>query len=222
MDWKTLTVRTARGFSAIAPVFGIPIVVLMSADLAVSASEGIVDRTAEPSIERVEADLEGLARGMAALETRYREKVVPVERVLGPFHEDEDWIRRISVALVREAEVVGMDPRVLASVVLVEDPWLDPEIESSQGALGLMQVMPFHAGRWGCPSNNLTEAEANICHGARIFEHYLRLNHGDVDRALLAYNGCVDGTNTPDCQAYPGHVYARAGRAVLQQWLPMD
>jgi len=222
MDWKTFIVRAVRGFSAIAPVFGIPVVVLMSADLAVSASEWTARDGAEPAFERIEADLEGLDAGMSELEVRYHERVAPVERVLRPFHEDEEWVRRISVALVREAEAVGMDPRVLASVVLVEDPWLDPSVRSSQGALGLMQVMPFHAGRWGCASTDLTDAETNICHGARIFQHYLQRNDGDVDRALLAYNGCVNGTNTPNCYTYPGHVYARAGRAVLQQWLPMD
>ena len=212
MDWMKLTIRTVRGFSAIAPVFGIPVIVLVSADRTAAASEKAVDRGAEPAIERVETGLEYLTAGMAELETRYREEIAPVERVLAPFHEDEAWVRRISVALVREAEAVGIDPRVLASVVLVEDPWLDPTARSSQGALGLMQVMPFHAGRWGCPSTDLTQAETNICHGARIFENYLRRNGGDVDRALLAYNGCVNGTNTPDCFAYP----------VLQQWLPMD
>jgi hypothetical protein len=30
--------------------------------------------------------------------------------------------------------------------------------------------------------------------------------------ALLRYNGCVKGTNTPDCGQYPGRVLARASR----------
>lgn len=222
MDPRTLVIRAVRGFSAIAPVFGIPIVVLMSADGTASAAGTAEKRVAEPTIDWLEGDLDGLTGGMAELELRYQDRVAPVERVLRPFHEDQQWVRRIAVALVREAEAVGMDPRVLASVLLVEDPWLDPDIRSSQGATGLMQVMPFHAGQWGCPSEDLTEAEANICHGARIFDDYLRRHEGNLDRALLAYNGCVSGTNTPNCHTYPAHVYARAGRAALQQWLPMD
>ena len=30
--------------------------------------------------------------------------------------------------------------------------------------------------------------------------------------ALLRYNGCVRGTNTPDCRLYPSKVLARASR----------
>lgn len=222
MDPRSVLLRAIRGLSAIAPVFGIPVVVLVSADGAASAPGNTENRGGEPTIDRIEAEMEGLTAEMADLELRYQDRVAPVEEVLRPFHEDEQWVRRIAVALVREAEAVGMDPRVLASVVLVEDPWLDPDVRSSQGATGLMQVMPFHAGQWGCPSEDLTVAEANICHGARIFDDYLRRHNGDLDRALLAYNGCVNGTNTPNCHTYPAHVYARAGRAALQQWLPMD
>jgi hypothetical protein len=57
--------------------------------------------------------------------------------------------------------------------------------------------------------------DANICHGARIFAHYLGATNGNVDRALLRYNGCVTGENTPDCDLYPNKVFARAGRATL-------
>jgi soluble lytic murein transglycosylase-like protein len=108
---------------------------------------------------------------------------------------------------------------VLAAVVLVEDPMLDPDVQSSQGAVGLMQVMPFHAGRWDCGSADLTDLDANVCHGARIFRDYLVRAGGNIDRALLAYNGCVRGLNTPDCHKYPSHVYSNAGRAALRSWL---
>lgn len=222
MDWKTWAGRAARSLPAVAPVFGIPAFVLMSASFAASASDSLPLPPAEPAVDRLERAVSDLSESATDLERRYRERVAPVEQVLQPFHEDRQWIRRIALALVREADAVDMDPRVLASVLLVEDPWLDPGVRSSQGAVGLMQVMPFHAGRWGCPATDLTVAEANICHGARIFAHYLRSHGGDLDRALLAYNGCVTGSNTPNCFAYPGHVYARAGRAALQQWLTMD
>jgi hypothetical protein len=60
--------------------------------------------------------------------------------------------------------------------------------------------------------------DANICHGARIFAHYLGATNGDVDRALLRYNGCVTGSVTPNCHQYPSQVYARAGRASVMAW----
>lgn len=222
MDWKTLAGPAFRAFAAVASVTAIPAVVL----IAVASSQPERDPAPVAAdveiIEGLEARGALLAGSLGRMESWYRRDVVPVEQVLRPFHEDERWVRRLSLALVREAREVEMDPRVLASVLLVENPWLDPGARSSQGAVGLMQVMPFHAGRWGCPSADLTLVEANICHGARIFAHYLRRHDGDIDRALLAYNGCVRGTNTPDCHTYPGHVYARAGRAAFQRWLSMD
>jgi soluble lytic murein transglycosylase-like protein len=72
-----------------------------------------------------------------------------------------------------------------------------------------MQVMPFHAGKWGCASGDLFEIESNICHGVRILASELN-DAGDLSRALLRYNGCVRGTNTPDCRQYARWVYHRA------------
>jgi soluble lytic murein transglycosylase-like protein len=107
---------------------------------------------------------------------------------------------------------------MLLAVLLVENPALDPDARSSVGAVGLMQVMPFHAGEWKPCAGPLDDIDTNICHGARIFAHYMGATNGNVDRALLRYNGCVNGTNTPDCARYPTHVFARAGRASLGSW----
>lgn len=124
-------------------------------------------------------------------------------RVLG----DTKELPRIALALVREARRTGLDPRLLGGVLLVENPWLDPTVRSPVGAIGLMQVMPFHAGGWGCPRDDLTHVETNICHGTRILAEALRRTEGDLDAALLRYNGCKHGTNTPDCHRYPDRVY---------------
>ena len=135
---------------------------------------------------------------------------------------DRSQLSRIAIALIREGHANRIDPRLLVAVLLVENPWLDPDARSSVGAVGLMQVMPFHAGNWeGCASD-LEDPDTNVCHGARIFKRYLERADGDFDRALLAYNGCVRGTNTPDCHLYPSHVYSRAGRAALKVWMGMN
>ena len=107
---------------------------------------------------------------------------------------------------------------MLLAVLLVENPALEPKARSFVGAVGLMQVMPFHAGEWRPCAPDLEDVDANVCHGARIFAHYLGATNGDLDRALLRYNGCVKGTNTPDCGRYPTRVFARAGRASLWSW----
>jgi soluble lytic murein transglycosylase-like protein len=108
---------------------------------------------------------------------------------------------------------------LVLAVLLVENPWLDPKIRSPVGAVGLMQVMPLHMGNWPACEPDLEDIDANICHGARIFAHYFDRTRGDIEQALLRYNGCVRGTNTPNCHQYPYHVFARAGRASVLAWL---
>jgi hypothetical protein len=149
----------------------------------------------------------------------YGEQIAPLEQVLlGYRSNDPQLVRRVAVALHREARRTELEPRLLLAVLLVENPWIDPAARSPVGAEGLMQVMPFHRGKWKpCPPR-LDDIEANICHGASIFASYLKATGGNVDRALLRYNGCVTGSNTPNCHQYPTHVYARAGRATIQAW----
>jgi soluble lytic murein transglycosylase-like protein len=169
-------------------------------------------------VERLTAKAESLKTDFDQVTDYYRSEVVPMERVLLRYRDDPALVRRISVALVREANRTQVEPRLLLAVLLVENPWLKPRARSPVGAVGLMQVMPVHDGQWGCGSN-LEDIDTNICHGARIFANDLRRTGGDVERALLRYNGCVHGTNTPDCQQYPNRVFAKAGRAAILAWL---
>jgi hypothetical protein len=153
---------------------------------------------------------------LQGVERVYDRAVEPLENVLLDYRNDTALARRIAVSLVREGARTDVEPSLLLAVLLVENPWLKPDAISPVGARGLMQVMPFHRGAWAdCPPR-LDDVEANICHGARIFASYLKATNGNVDRALLRYNGCVTGSNTPDCHLYPIRVYARAGRAVLR------
>jgi soluble lytic murein transglycosylase-like protein len=170
-------------------------------------------------VEQLEQRAERMAELLGKVESVYEDDVAPLERVLLSYRSDDPrLIRRVAVSLLREARRTELEPRLLLAVMLVENPWIDPDARSFMGARGLMQVMPFHEGKWDpCPPS-LDEVESNICHGASIFAAYLKQEKGNVDRALLRYNGCVRGTNTPNCHQYPNHVYARAGRASIQAW----
>ncbi|MGI9627260.1 MAG: transglycosylase SLT domain-containing protein [Longimicrobiales bacterium] len=167
-------------------------------------------------LTRLEARLGLLEDGLDRVSNLYEQEVQPIENVLRFYSEDDTLVRKVAVALVREGENVGVDPRLLTSVLLVENPWINPTAESNVGAVGLMQVMPFHAGEWGCEGTDLTDLDVNICHGAKVFENSMRLAKGNLDRALLRYNGCVKGTNTPDCHLYPSKVYAAAGKSLIR------
>jgi soluble lytic murein transglycosylase-like protein len=128
---------------------------------------------------------------------------------------------RIARAIVKEANYLDVSPSLLTGVLLTENAPLDVDARSSAGAVGLMQVMNFHAGEYDCDSDDLLQVESNICHGARVFGQYLKRT-GDVRRALLRYNGCVAGSVTPRCGRYPTKVLrtARLVRRELLQYPP--
>jgi soluble lytic murein transglycosylase-like protein len=108
-----------------------------------------------------------------------------------------------------------IDPALLIGVLLTEDATLTPTSRSSVGARGLMQVMPFHSGKYGCASPDLYNVEANICHGVAILSEYMGRSK-TLEKALLRYNGCVRGTNTPNCFTYPNKVLRFTRQAASQ------
>lgn len=167
-----------------------------------NSSELVKTSELDDMVARAHAVRTFLVPAVEKLETEYR----AIERRLLQQRADSLLVQRITAALLREAWRNALDARLLTGVLLVENPWLAPDTTSFMGAIGLMQVMPQHAGAWGCGSDDLTDIDVNICHGARIFAHNLRRTGGDVHRALLYYNGCVRGANTPDCWRYPDHV----------------
>jgi soluble lytic murein transglycosylase-like protein len=118
---------------------------------------------------------------------------------------------RAAWAVTREAGRIRVSPSLLAAVLLIENRQLDSMAVSSQGAIGLMQVMPMHAGSYGCGSDELTEVDANVCHGASVLHLYL-VRSRSVTAALRRYTGCVRGANTPRCSRYPVRVLQTAAR----------
>lgn len=124
---------------------------------------------------------------------------------------------RVARAIVKESRQLQLSPSLLAGVLLTENSRLEPETVSPRGAIGLMQVMRFHAGVFDCDSDDLLQVEANICHGARVFAGYLKRSN-DVRSALLRYNGCVRSMATPSCRRYPSKVLRQA-QQIRQQLL---
>lgn len=131
----------------------------------------------------------------------YKNDVAPVEQVLRRRGVSPVTARKVAWPLVANANKHGMEPATLVSIMLIESEG-KPSARSSVGARGLMQVMPFWAGQWrGCGSD-LYDIEDNLCNGSNILAMLLRTK-GDERSALLGYNGCVHGTNTPGCHSYP-------------------
>jgi soluble lytic murein transglycosylase-like protein len=196
---------------------GLAVTVLAGAAAMYEGDRELAARLA--SVESLELRAQHVSKLFDRVEEEYEDQVAPIENVLLSYRSDDpQLVRRVAVALVREARRTEVEPRLLLAVLLVENPWIDPSATSPVGAQGLMQVMPFHRVQWKPCEPRLDDIDANICHGARIFAWNLKATNGNVDKALLRYNGCVRGTNTPDCHQYPNHVYARAGRASVLAW----
>jgi hypothetical protein len=138
--------------------------------------------------------------------TLYREHVEPVEKVLRRHGIAGTTARKISWPLVEESYRRGVDPAMVTAILLVESGG-KPTARSPVGARGLMQVMPLWAGKWRGCGVDLYDITDNLCNGTSILAWYLR-THGDERRALLGYNGCVRGTNTPNCHRYPDRIWA--------------
>ena len=143
-------------------------------------------------------------------------EIAKVAFSLHKYTSDTVLARRIASAIVVQGGKKNIDPALLVGVVLTEDTKLDPRAKSFVGARGLMQVMPFHAGKWkGCTSADLFAIDSNICHGVSILADLIKRSPS-VASALQRYNGCVRGTNTPNCHTYSGKVLKFAEQAATQ------
>jgi soluble lytic murein transglycosylase-like protein len=211
---------SARGSRRVRPAGMLVVSALLLSAAAWTATETVAEAAASSPdhVAVLRERAESMRRHLDRVEAFYEAEAAPLERVLLSQGADEALARRVATALVAEARRNDLEPRLLLGVLLVENPWIDPRARSPVGARGLMQVMPFHEGKWGDCEPRLDNVEANICHGARIFASYLQSENGNIERALLRYNGCVRGTNTPNCHAYPGHVLARTGGVTIHDW----
>jgi len=88
----------------------------------------------------------------------------------------------------------GVDYELLKAVVAAESAF-NPNAVSHKGAVGLMQIMPATARRYGVQSEpgasistKLTDPEVNISTGTRYLADLLRLFGGKTELAVAAYN----------------------------------
>lgn len=96
-----------------------------------------------------------------------------------------------------EAKRAGLDPQLVLSLIQVESNFRKYAFSRS-GARGFMQVMPFWARLIGKPDHNLFHLRTNLRYGCVILKHYLKLENGDLFRALGRYNGSLGQAEYPN------------------------
>ena len=95
------------------------------------------------------------------------------------------FIAAIAEAVERAAAQHSLPPELIHSVIKVESNY-NPIAVSSKGALGLMQLIPSTARRFGVL--DAFDPADNIQGGAKYLRYLLDLYRGDYPLALAAYN----------------------------------
>lgn len=106
------------------------------------------------------------------------------------------WLKKqvlaLSPTIAQVAQDTQVDLNLLHAVILAESAY-NPNALSPKGAMGLMQLMPATAKRFGV--ENAWDPSQNIEGGARYLDFLLDRFDGDRELAVAAYNageGAVD------------------------------
>lgn len=126
--------------------------------------------------------------------SRPRAIYLPAEQTfLGRKHEALTLDRDGAEALVKEAaERHRIDPALIRAVIETESGWNAAAV-SRKGAVGLMQLVPSTAQRFGV--KDLFSPKQNVDAGVRYLKSLLERYNGNLELALAAYNageGAVD------------------------------
>lgn len=90
--------------------------------------------------------------------------------------------------LMREAAQAHNIEFELLQALIATESGFDPVVVSPRGAVGLMQVLPTTAERYGAVASQLTDPRTNIRTGTRHLRVLMNLFPGRLDLALAAYN----------------------------------
>ncbi|HSA33813.1 MAG TPA: lytic transglycosylase domain-containing protein, partial [bacterium] len=92
-------------------------------------------------------------------------------------------------AAIREAAARrDLDPALVAAVIYTESGF-ETHVQSSSGAIGLMQIMPRTAELLECKYDRMYDPDTNIRCGVKFLAALLTYTKGDLIRAISGYNG---------------------------------
>ena len=113
--------------------------------------------------------------------------------------------REMVHAAYLEAGRNGLDPLLIIAVIAIESRF-NPIAQSDGGAVGLMQVMPFHGDKFAA-AGAMLDPRVNIQIGAAVLRDSIRRGGTEV-AGLQLYNGNLDDETT----AYAHKVLAEKQR----------
>jgi hypothetical protein len=113
----------------------------------------------------------------------------PVLKVL------RERVKKYRPLILQAARDTGLDANLVHAVILAESAY-DPQARSPKGAMGLMQLMPATAKRFGV--GNPYDPAQNIRAGTRYLSYLMKRFGNDMELAVAAYNageGAVEKYN---------------------------
>lgn len=114
----------------------------------------------------------------------YRSNVVEPKRAVRVVKLSEQK-RQLFPLIDAIAQEEGVNPRLLHAVIRVESEY-DPGARSPKGALGLMQLIPATASRFG--ARDALDPRSNVRAGARYLKWLNNAFLADLSLVLAAYN----------------------------------
>lgn len=98
---------------------------------------------------------------------------------------DEALVQRYSPIVDVASRAYGVDKALVHAVISAESGY-NPSAISRAGAVGIMQLMPDTAKRYGV--KNMMDPVDNIHGGVRYLKDLLVMFHGNIELAVAAYN----------------------------------
>jgi Transglycosylase SLT domain len=171
---------------------------------------GIVAKTSQDTGET------GAPDGQPASLSTGTEAVNAVSPKLLAFFERSENYKAVTPLLREASKTHGIDYSLLKALITAESGF-NPSVVSPKGAVGLMQLIPPTAERYGVTAGKgstiakkLTDPKINIKAGARYLADLIRMFPGRLELAIAAYNageGAVQRAgnripNYPETQNY--------------------
>ena len=173
--WVSAMIRPKRWFAMAAAAFAVTAAPAFADIFSFKDEKGVVHFT-----------------NIAGLDSRYKlvrkEDGGPLSpstgntRVFMPSQED---IQKYAAIIQTAARAYGVDASLIHAVISAESAY-NPQAMSRTGAMGLMQLMPETARRYGV--QNMMDPTENIHGGVRYLRDLLAMFKGRIDLAVAAYN----------------------------------
>ncbi|MSO22198.1 MAG: lytic transglycosylase domain-containing protein [Acidobacteria bacterium] len=128
--------------------------------------------------KRIYSNTEEIYRLVKVDTARQKSKLIPLEEKSAVPAQIEKWIYEVS-------EQQGVDPELVKAVAKTESNY-NPYAVSNKGALGLMQLIPDTAKRFGVA--NVFDAKQNIEGGVKFLKFLMGMFPNNLPYILAAYN----------------------------------